>query len=108
MIRFALGIAILCFGGCNQEASQPKLLLLTVEGDSLTEATIENMIKENPTIQIPRRKTDSSDITTEYSIQIVEPDSSKNYSILRVEPDPGAEYSIMIYDPRTQRPIDNL
>ena len=108
VICFALGIAILCFSGCNQEASQTKSLLLTVEGDALTKATIENMIKQNPTIQIPRSKIDSSDITTEYSLQIVEPDPSKNYSILRVQPDPDAEYSIMIYDPKTQRPPTNI
>jgi len=66
------------------------------------------MIKENPTIHIPRSKNDSSDITLKYSLQIVEPDSSKNYSILRLEPDPDAEYSIMIYDPRTQRPPTNI
>ena len=62
------------------------------------------MIKENPKIHIPRSETDSSDPNTEYTLLIVEPDSSKNYSILRVEPDPNTEYSIMIYDPRTQRP----
>ena len=97
-------IVFLCLCSCNQEDNQRQALRLTVEGDDLAKATIEKMIKDNPTIHIPGSKTDSSNPTTEYSLQIVEPDSSMNYSILRVEPDPNAEYSILIYDPKTQRP----
>ena len=103
-----LGIALLCLCGCKEEANQSKPLPLTVEGDEITKAAIEHMLKTNPRIYIPRSNTSVPGSDTEYAIQIVKPDPGKNYSILRVEPDPNTEYSMMIIDPRTQKPPTDI
>jgi len=96
-------VVVLLGGSCTREDNQTKAIRLAVEGDDLAKATIEQMIKDNPKIQIPGSDRDGSHSDLEYSLQIVEPDSDMNYSILRVEPDQDAGYNIMIYDPETQR-----
>lgn len=102
MIYIIVGLFFLCFFGCKEEVKELEPLVLTVEGDDSTKAEIENMIRRDPIIYV-ESSTEGKN-TTGYSIQIVEPDSSKDYSILSVEPDPNTEYSIRIYDPETNKP----
>ncbi len=103
-----LGITLLGLGGCDEETNQAQPLPLVIEGDGFTKALIEEILKENPKIYIPRKNSTVPHQETEYAIQLVKPDPSKNYSILRVEPDPNTEYSMMIIDPRTQKPPANI
>ncbi|MDZ7860048.1 MAG: hypothetical protein U5O15_05195 [Candidatus Krumholzibacteriota bacterium] len=104
-MRFAiytmLAIAFLCGSSCTKKEIQPQVIRLTIEGDDSAKSAIEKMIKDNPKIYILESETSDSHSASEYSLQIVEPDSSMNYSILSVEPDPNGDYSIMIYDPKT-------
>ena len=92
-----LGIAFLFLCGCETEASPPQPLILAIEGDAVSKAAIEEVIRTNPNILIPRS-------STEYSMKIIEPDPNIKYHILRIEPDPDIEYSMIIIDPTTQKP----
>jgi len=100
-IVVVLGIAFLFLCGCEEEASPPQPLPLTVEGDAATKAAIEEVLRANPEIYIPRRNSDTPGSSTEYAIQLVKPDPSIDYSILQIKPDPNANYSILFVDPTT-------
>lgn len=106
IICIILGLSFLCLFGCKKEVNQSEPLLVTVEGDDSTKAEIEKMIRRNPVIYV--KNSTEGENTTEYSLQIVEPDSGLSYSIIRVEPDPNTEYSINIYDPDTNKPPSNF
>ena len=102
-IVVVLGIAFLCLCGCEEEASPPQPLPLTVEGDAATKAAIEEVLRANPEIYIPRRNSDTPGSSTEYAIQLVKPDPSIDYSILQIKPDPNANYRILFVDPTTNQ-----
>jgi len=107
-ISILLAVVFLLGASCTRRDNQTQALRLAVEGDAVAKAAIEQMIKDDPKIQIPGTDNYSSNSASVYSLQIVEPDSDMNYSILRVEPDPNAGYSIMIYDPKTHRPPKDI
>ncbi len=102
-IAVVLGIAFLFSCGCEEEASSPQPLPLTVEGDAATKAAIEEVPRANPEIYIPRRNSGAPGSSTEYAIQLVKPDPSIDYSILQIKPDPNANYSILFHDPTTNQ-----
>ena len=93
-ITVVLGIVFLLLCGCETEASPSQPLILAIEGDAVNKAAIEEVIRTNPNILIPRS-------STEYSMKIIEPDPNIKYHILRIEPDPDIEYSMIIIDPTT-------
>ena len=105
---FIFTMTILCVCGCDKDTNQSRPLPITVEGDKTVKAVLEEQLKANPNIYIPRKNVSIPGPTTNYSIQIIKPDPNKEYSILRIEPDPNTEYSMIIIDPRTQKPPSNI
>ena len=108
IIPVASVIFSLCLCGCEEDMSKPHSFPLSVEADEITKAAIEEMLKSNPQIYIPRSNIDTPGSSTEYTIKIVKPRPGTNYGILRVAPDPNGGYSMMIIDPSTKKPPSNV
>ena len=62
---------------------------------------MEEVLKENPYFV-------NTGNNNEYSINLIEPDSTADYKILKISPDPECHYEITIIDPDSGREIPGL
>ena len=97
VIAATIGLTLLSCCGCTEQPQQKSQALpVSVQGDLVTKTAVEDILKSNPIMVLPKSK-------TEYSIQIVKPDPGIDYSILQVKPDPNTKYSILFVDPTTNQ-----
>jgi hypothetical protein len=97
-------VLLLCilFGltGYKAYAYDPQTLSLVFQGDPNAVAALEQAVKDNPKMIIPKTRTG-------YSIKIIRPNPGIDYKIVEIIPDPTIYYDIVIIDPDTGRRTDN-
>jgi hypothetical protein len=100
--RFIVLLLCILFGltGYKAYAYDPQTLSLVLQGDPNSMAELEQAIKDNPNIIIPKTR-------SEYSIKIIKPNPGIDYKIVEIMPDPTVDYDIIIIDPNTGRKTDN-
>ncbi len=86
--------------GYKAYAYDPQTLSLVLQGDPNAVAALDQAIKDNPKIVVPKTR-------SEYSIKIIKPNPNIDYKIVEIKPDPTIDYDIIIIDPDTGRRTDN-
>jgi hypothetical protein len=97
-------VLLLCilfsFTGYKAYAYDTQSLPLVLQGDPKAVAALEQAMRDNPRIIIPKTR-------TEHSIRIIKPNPGIDYKIVEIIPDPTIDYDIVIIDPDTWRRTDN-
>ena len=87
-----LAVGVFSVIGCDEPTEAP--LPLVVQGDAGSVENVEHALKQLPRLHVP-------ELGVEYSISVVEPNSSIDYKIVQVYPDTTVDYKILVIDPRS-------